>query len=318
MAKQQKDILDRFIAGLSLRAILLHPTTMFVFATAIMIGGAIFLWERHQDKIINLDEFRLTEEKIRLTPPPEWAETDLKKLVIGDADGEIASILDSKLVSRTARVMRKVGFVERVRSIEKSKTGLDIDVVYRNPVALVELSSITLVDKWPVENQGKTVLLPVDRNGFLMPESIGQGKILPWITVPYPATFSTTWTEWQDDRIRDASAICALFPVSLYEIGIQRITTNRVCRPESTFNEAPFELYSGSGTRIIWGNPPTQESNNEATPESKIRAIQAIVSQFGRLDKVDLGRIDVRTGKAISTRPSKTAANQKEFFSDLK
>jgi hypothetical protein len=39
MARRQQDILDRVINGLSIRSVLLHPTTMFVLATAIMIGG---------------------------------------------------------------------------------------------------------------------------------------------------------------------------------------------------------------------------------------------------------------------------------------
>ncbi len=318
MAKQQQDILDRIFASLSVRGILLHPTTMFVFATVVMIGGAIFLWEGHQDKIVNLDEFRLTEDKIRLTPTPEWAGTDLKKLVLDETESGNASILDTDLVPRTAGVMRSVGFVETIRSIEKSKSGLDIDVIYRQPVALVELSRVTLVKKWPAENQGKTVLLPVDRNGFLMPESIGNGKNLPWIAVPYPTSFSTTWTLWQDDRIQDAAAICALFDPPLAEIGIERITTNRFRQPTSIRERVPYELYSGSGTRIVWGNAPGKERDAEAKSDAKIRAIEAVFSQFGHLDKVDLGRIDVRSGKAISADATKTAVKPEEFFSDLK
>jgi hypothetical protein len=216
--------------------------------------------------------------------------------------------------------MSKVGFIEHIRSIEKSKAGLDISVVYRHPVGLVELSSITLVKKWPAANQGKTILLPVDRYGVLMPESIGKGQNLPWIAVPYPAQFATltTWTEWPDERIRDATAICALFERPLTEIGIQRITTNRYRQSESDRASIPFELYSGSGTRIIWGNAPGKESDTEAKSDAKIRAIEAIVSNYGPLDQVDLGRIDVRSGKAVAAGNAKTAAKPDGFFSKLK
>ena len=60
MPKHNKDILDRLLAGISIRGTLVHPTTLFIFATSILIGSAIFLWERHQETIVNLEEFSLT------------------------------------------------------------------------------------------------------------------------------------------------------------------------------------------------------------------------------------------------------------------
>ena len=106
-----------------------------------MIGSAIFLWERHQETIVNLEEFSLTQEKIALTPQPHWSELDLKEMVLDQSNGEQASILDTELVPRTAGIMKQVGFVEQINSIEKSKSGLNIDVIYRQPIALVELSA---------------------------------------------------------------------------------------------------------------------------------------------------------------------------------
>ena len=320
MAKRQQDILDRVFASLSIRGILLHPTTMFFLATAIMIGGAIVLWENHQAKIVNLEEFRLTEDKIRVTPQPEWAITDIKKLVLRESESVNGSILDTKLVPRTAELMSNVGFIERIENIEKSKTGLDINVVYRHPVALVELSRVTLLKKWPAENQGKTVLLPVDRHGTLMPESIGESKNLPWIAVPYPSQFSslTTWTAWPDQRIQDAAEISALFDRPLSEIGIQRIATRRFRQNKERLAEIPFELYSGSGTRIIWGNPPGKESQTESGVDGKIQALQALVAKYGPLDKVNLGPIDIRSGKPVEVGNSKIAEKPGPLFSDLK
>ena len=126
MARRNDDILDRLLGGLSLRGIILHPATLFVIATMMMIGGAIFLWERHQGKIVKLEEFQLTEDKISLTTPPIWADRNLKQLVIQGvsktnprtqangqtgATGGTASILDTQLVARTASVMKNVGYV---------------------------------------------------------------------------------------------------------------------------------------------------------------------------------------------------------------
>ena len=111
MARKNQDILDRLIGNLSLRGLLFHPATLFVAATGGLIAGAILLWEAQSGTIVNLEEFQLTQEKIRLTEPPEWAETNLKEILTSQPSGDAPSILDSELVSRTANVMRNVGYV---------------------------------------------------------------------------------------------------------------------------------------------------------------------------------------------------------------
>ena len=308
MPQQNKDILDRLLAGISIRGTLVHPTTLFILATSILIGSGIFFWERHQDTIVNFEEFRLTQEKINLTPQPQWSKLDLREMVLDQFDGKPVSILDTELVSRTAGIMKQVGFIEQINSIEKSKAGLNIDVIYRQPVALVELSTVTMKDKWPADQMEKTVLLPVDRNGVLMPESVGDNLSLPWIAVLFPTQFKGTWDQWPDERIHDAAAISFAFKRPLSELGIQRITTNQVDPTGSISNPKPFELYSGSGTRIVWGNAPGKEVESEADALRKIRAIESVVTKYGLLNEVDLGRIDVRSGKAISIEASKTAS----------
>ena len=318
MARQEKDILDRLIASLSLRAILFHPATLFVGATAIMIGSAIFLWERHQDKIVHLNRFHLTEEKIHLTPPPRWADVDLEELVLQQLTDSNPSILDTNLVSRTADAIRKIGFIERVQRIHKSKSGLDIDIVYRHPVALVELSKVT-VPEWPKSNRERQVLLPVDRHGVVMPESVGYENNSPIITILYPEQFSSlnTWAVWPDERIKDAATIAALFSQDAKPLGIKRIVTFR--KPgESSNARIPFEIWSGTGTRIVWGNAPGKEEELECNAKAKIRAIIELVARYGALDSIAKGIIDVRSGDAVVVSETKTALRSETIFAEPK
>ena len=172
--------------------------------------------------------------------------------------------------------------------------------------------------KWPAGQLDQTVLLPVDRNGVLMPESIGENLSLPWIAVLFPSQFEATWEQWPDERIHDAAAISSAFKRPLSDLGIQRITTNQVVSNDAANTQKPFELYSGSGTRIVWGNAPGKETESEVDAIKKIRAIEAVVAQYGPLNEIDLGRIDVRSGKAISTGVSKTASNSNEPKLELK
>ncbi len=337
MPRRKDDILDRLLGGISLRSIAFHQATLFVVATAIMIGGAIFLWERHQAKIVNLEEFRLTEEKIQLTAPPVWAGDNLKQLVISGvtdaneqpvADGQnsqrsSASILDTQLVARTASVMKNVGYVERVKSVHKSKSGLEIDVVYREPIALVELSKHTFPYEWPENYHGKDVLLPVDRLGVVMPESLGAGLKLPRILVVYPVASPNqleklvTWADWPDERIKDAAAISALFETSADAIGLARVMTRR--KPDQqNVAQISYELWPDSGAQVIWGNAPGKEVDGEAKADVKIRALEDFVLKYGALHRQERKRVDIRSGVVTLAKEAKTAANEEDVFANLK
>ena len=330
MARRNEDILDRLLGGFSLRGIALHPATLLVVATMIMIGGAIFLWERHQAKIVNLEEFRLTEEKIQLTTPPVWASDNLKQLVISGSNANDqqpvdnnASLLDTQLVARTADLMKSVGYVERVKRIHKSKTGLEIDIIYREPIALVELSQHTFPYEWPQKFHGKDILLPVDRLGVVMPESLGEGLELPRIMVVYPVAAPSkfenlvTWADWPDDRIKDAAAISALFGKSADTIGLARVMTRR--KPDQQgVGQISYELWPDSGAQVIWGNAPGKEIEGEAKAQAKFSALEEFVLKYGALDRQNAKRVDVRTGVVVLAKDAKTAASAEDVFANLK
>ena len=322
MSRQQEDILDRFIASLSLRGTLLHPATLFVLASVVLIGSAIFLWERHQHQIVDLEEYRLTKDKIQLSAPPQWAQADLKELIIQKSDKVQASILDTDLVGRTAAVMQKVGYVEHIKHVKKTKQGLDVDVIYRKPVATVELSEVTLREFWPKSSKGKTVKLPVDGHGVIMPEDLGTIEALPRIIVLYPKEFSklATWESWPDQRIQEAAQISALLKGKTEQFGIDIVMTYRNPDQQSDANLA-YQLWPASpknvGVRIIWGNAPGKEVENEASAEAKIQAIENLVAQNGPLNKLRRRTIDVRTGNPAIVEKTKTASKS-DLFEDLK
>ena len=313
MAKQKQDILDRLIRSLSIRGVLFHPAGLFLAVTIGLIAGAIFLWEGQQGKIVDLAEFQLTQDKIRLTPAPEWAKADLKDLILNESLESNASILDTQLVPRTANVMQNVGFVEHVHSVRKSKTGLDIDVTYRHPVGLVELSPVT-IPEWTKGNRAKKIMLPVDRFGVVMPKDLAVGQSWPRIMIPYPSAPDelTNWTQWPDERIQDAAAISSLFKDVAQSLGLALVVQDPVLHSGT---QIPFDLRFDSGVIIIWGNAPGKELDSEVDAETKMKVIKDIVAQYG--PKISLGRkvIDIRSGQAIEAVESKTAALPKSWFS---
>ena len=309
MAKR-KDVANHgWMSGLSFRSLLLHPATLFLAASTALIGGAIHLWHAHQDDIVAQEHFLLTPAKVVINTPPKWSDADLKEVVLGElatANHATVSLLDPALVSKTASVFESVGWVEKVRHVKKTRDGLSIDLIYRGAVGMVELNRTTVPD-WPLNEDGQ--LLPVDRLGVIMPGAVAAEQSLLRFSIFNPNRFTslTPWSEWPDRRVADAASISAVIHKRWQDWGVYRIVTFR--RPESPDDHnVPFELWPASGTQIVWGNPPGEESTDEASAEKKIQVIDELVAKFGPLSQLEKCRIDVRSGKAIVSRKTKTAS----------
>lgn len=310
--KKQQDILDRLMDSFSLRGILLHQATLFVAASCLVIGSVIFLWKNNQASIVNVNEYQLTADKILMPEPPPWVDLDPRELILGT--DQTLSILNPKLIDRTAVKVERMPFVDQIHSISKSKSGVEIDLAYRRPVAVVLINSDTMPG---MIEKGAKVKLAVDRNGIVMPKQLGETPRLPIISMPYPVKRQTqlkTWKDWPDARVRAAAQISQYFADS--ESGVFRVVTSQ--EPDQLKQEQPFELWSVSGvygTRIIWGVEPDSQGGTEATVQQKLAAINGLISRLGPLGPVakqtnqPLGRVfDVRTGEAVELPHDKVAA----------
>lgn len=306
MPKKKQDLLDRLISSISVRGLLFHPASLFIAATAGLVVGAIWLWEAEHEKIGILPQFQLTKDNVRLTPKPDWAEGDLKGLVLGNDQNPPRSILEPHLVPEAAEKMKAIGYVERVQSVRKSKTGLDIELVYRQPVGRVELSPIT-IPEWANSNSEHRLLLPVDRQGVVMPEKLASNDDIPKIMIPYPAAADdvSIWSRWPDERINDAASICELFRESAKTMGLALVVQDPI---RHAGDEIPFDLRFESGVIIIWGSAPGKELETEADSDAKLQAIQQVVDEYG--PEIALGKkvIDVRSGNAVIANETKTAS----------
>lgn len=317
MPRRKDDILDRFVKSFSLRGFLLHQATLFVAATVLVLGGVIFLWKNNQSSIVNVDEYQLTTEKIALPEPPPWVQLDPRALIVGP--NATKTILDPELVSATAEQIQQMPFVDHVFSISKSKAGLDINVDYRVPVAVVEVNRRTmrLEKNDPSFKSLKNLMLPVDRSGIVMPAELAELPNLPIISLPQPVerlNSLTIWGDWPDQRVRDAATISRLF-AHRPEFGVFRVVTFQ--EPKKELQTKPFELWGQSGEygmRIIWGTQPDSQGDKEATAEQKLAAIEALIGRVGPLAPVSdvqgrkPGRVfDVSSGKAVELPRNKVA-----------
>jgi len=178
------------------------------------------------------------------------------------------SILNPMLIADTAEKVEGMLFVDQVHSISKSKSGVEIDLAYRRPVAVVTVDANTMPG---VIEKGVEIKLAVDRNGVVMPKQLSQTPHLPIISMLYPVKRQTqlnTWADWPDARVRAAAKISQYFPER--RLGVQ--------------------------------------TGDEATVQQKLAAIDDLISRLGSLDRKTGRVFDVRTGQAVEVPRDKVAA----------
>jgi len=200
--RRRDDILDRMIARFSLRGTLLHPATLFLVATVLIIGTAIFSWERYKNRILPPAHYQLTSDNLQITPQPSWTSPDLRSMIVGDQrqqDYQPRSIMDTDLVPDLANALNSVGWIENIDKIQKSRHGLDVQLTFRQPVGMVEINSMTM-PKSSVKDL-KPVNLHIDRQGVLMDGPLSEqpgDHLLISIGNPQYMDQLLPWSRWQD------------------------------------------------------------------------------------------------------------------------
>lgn len=315
--RRRDDILDRVIASFSLRGTLLHPATLFLLATVLIVGTAIFSWERYKNRILPPERYQLTADNLQLSPQPSWTSPDLQMMILGDQrdqDYQPRSIMDTALVPTVANALQSVGWVEKIDQIRKSKNGLDVELTYRHPVGMVEINATTMP---PASFKGKkAVNLHIDRQGVVMagPHSERPGDhLLISIGNPMYMEQLLSWSQWQDVRVQGAAKIGEALQGRWKQLGFYRLTTFR-SRANAHDQRIPFQLWTEPGRKyrvhLIWGNPPGEEMANEASAAEKLLAIEQYVQANGTFDQMTDRVVDVRSGSVVVLGDYNNAKNE--------
>ena len=315
--RRRDDILDRMIARFSLRGTLLHPATLFLVATVLIIGTAIFSWERYKNRILPPAHYQLTSDNLQITPQPSWTSPDLRSMIVGDQrqqDYQPRSIMDTDLVPDLANALNSVGWIENIDKIQKSRHGLDVQLTFRQPVGMVEINSMTM-PKSSVKDL-KPVNLHIDRQGVLMDGPLSEqpgDHLLISIGNPQYMDQLLPWSRWQDARVQGAAKIGEAFQGRWKQLGFYRLTTFR-SRASATDQRIPFQLWTEPGRKyrvhLIWGNPPGEEMANEASAVQKILAIEQYVQANGPFHQMTDRVVDVRSGSVVVLGDYKNAKNE--------
>jgi hypothetical protein len=277
-----------------------NPLGLFLVATLLTIGGGIALWQANQADLVDRGQFQLTWDRLTVSPQPNYLITDVKQAAFEGSRLADLNLLDLDLCSKVHAAFAVQSWVEEVR-VQKSRSGVDVALIFRQPAAMVEF--------------GEDLLLPIDRNGIVLDGAAFDSSLTEQflrIGVENPQVGSLVQGDtWPDERIVAAAMIAGYLQPFARNWGIVRIA-HRPTILGSTAPEGDFELLTHRGTsgmRVVWGNPPGYEANGEVTAQVKVETLGGWIAERGPLDEIgSVQTIDLRSGKV--TLMAQTASHR--------
>jgi hypothetical protein len=240
------------------------------------------LWHQFGDRVLAQPQYRLTPEKLLVTPQPKWIHSDVKQSAITAGRLHEANLLDKELVLQVKQAFGVQPWVKRVLLVNKRyPASVEIELEYRRPVAMVEVPAGT----FPAYNYEG--LLPVDDEGYLLPVEIGEQEAqqFPKIGGIDSSPAGPPGNPWGDTRVAEATLIVMLLedvwhPLELYKIEVPPRRT-----PLDGPAQEDFVLVTRGGRQYTWGSAPGRERPGEEKARDKAAGLKAFLEQHGPLDR---------------------------------
>lgn len=248
-----------------------------------LAGGAYYGWQRVGQQVTQGPEYLLEPDQIEITPPPPWIRSDVRGETIRDGSLSGLSILDRELTVKIARAFSLHTWVEDVRRVRKEHPArVVVDLVYRRPVAMVE---VTMNDR--------PGLLPVDVKGVLLPPgdfSAEQARDYLRVSLADATPAGPVGTPWGDPRVDGAARIAAVLQEHWKQLGLYRVAVEPTERTPAAVTETVFVLRTRRGAQIVWGAAPLANSVADVKAAlGKVERLVAYVEQHGPLDGLNPG-----------------------------
>ena len=185
------------------------------------------------------------------------------------------SSLDDGLVQVIYNAFRLHPWVAQATVTKRAGARVNVDIVYRRPVCMVELANGSVVD-----------LLPIDAEGVWLPGedfSQKQKESYPCLSGIDRRPIQPVGHAWGDPRVVDGASIAAAVLPVWQQLKLYRIQA-AVRTPPSGESAATYELYTRAGTRIVWGIARGTADAGEPSAEEKVARLLRYAAAHGSLD----------------------------------
>lgn len=287
------------------RRFLFRPRVLLFVAGVVSATVVVPMLRERLPDLRRAPDYRVGLADIHITEPPRWVPHDLVEQVLKQAglSAERLSLLDDDLTPTLHEAFRRHPWVAAVVRVRKSRPRrVDVDLVYRRPVAMVAV-------------QGG--MYPVDADGTLLPPtdfSLSDTGRYPQIrNVPSPPQ-GPAGTNWGDLAVLGAARLAdALLqsppgkPSYWKTLHLAAIRVPDGAGEQAALEELSFDLLTEGGSRIVWGRAPGSGHPGELSVEQKIGRLEKYLADFGSFDHPCPYEIDIRHWQEISRRPLSAA-----------
>ncbi|HMP78743.1 MAG TPA: hypothetical protein PKD54_04785 [Pirellulaceae bacterium] len=264
--------------------VLIHPAFFFFFVAGGVLGGASWCWQQFGSSIDDRGRWQLAESMIEFNSGMPWYSEARSQRLIRQLAAETRLLTDPALIERAVQIVQAEPSIDSIESIEKHRRGVTIVARYRLPVGWIgDDSHIRLIDATGVA---------------VVPDRAGTDWVteLPRLLMPDLRTMSgTDWMVWPDLRVLEGAEVCRDIASRAKTWGVNRVVTYwRFAERPSL--DAPWELWTPNGARILYRNAATADSLGAL---KRLAAIDEWITTNGRLDSIPAGYVlDVRDGHA--------------------
>ncbi len=268
--------------------------TLAVLLLAAFAGGAWAVWRRVERHVEASPDYVVSVERIKITPPPEWVRSDVRAEAFRTASSpdRPLSSLDEGLVERIHSAFMLHPWVAKATVAKCAGARVNVDIVYRRPVCMVEVANGSAVD-----------LLPVDGEGVWLPGedfSQKQKESYPCLAGVDRRPIQPVGHAWGDARVVDGASIAAALLPVWAQLKLYRLQAVGASSPGN--QGSAYELYTRAGTRIVWGAASKTAVPGEPSAEEKVARLLQYAASRGSLDAGPA--LDVRRLPAAgATRP---------------
>ncbi|MDR2440280.1 MAG: hypothetical protein LBE12_13050 [Planctomycetaceae bacterium] len=245
-----------------------------ILITLFFAGFGLTGWFFVKNQIVFRSEYRLSADRILVTAPPPWVpENFIAEVLQSSGLDTNTTLFDTILPQKLSQAFLASPWVEEVRRVHiRYPAGAEIQLVYRVPVALVEMVS-----------QG---LYPVDRNGILLPTdyfiNVAPEKKENYLRITgiRSRPLGVTGTLWGDPLVHAAAQLAGLLQDVTKKLGLVKIIPSHEATP--TGHRIVCRLQTNSEIEILWGRFELNDPNNI----SKKKHLIEIAELYHSLDNV--------------------------------
>lgn len=281
-----------------------------IVATVVLAGLVVLvipaipgLWSSVEDD----PRFRLTEDRIELTEPPNSVPRKIVEQT-WDRHPEWAqrNLLEWTLARDLSQGFSEHPWIASVDRVEKSRTGrIIVTVQYRLPVAVIET------------HRGQ---FPIDATGVLLPSSdfsIADASPLPRVRGIRSMPNGQPGSAWGDPAVEAAAKVCTVLTPNQdlnrywkrYQLAAIVAVKPSDEAPQPRGADQTFELLTLGGSPIFWGHAPGSDPL-EPTAKQKLLRLDHYLSQYKSFDDPQVLRIDL-TPLEGTARQIRTTAGER-------